>query len=121
MRKLWVVRTSRGIPVRERQGGRQGLRATAGWAAGLLLLAVLGAFDVAQHYRSAHLTNALPLTLLVLRCAPLLLVWKWPRAATAAACAAACGTGSALLTPVSPSEPWPWPVTSILVQSTALV
>ncbi|MGW4809387.1 sensor histidine kinase [Kitasatospora sp. NPDC004272] len=101
--------------------GRRGGSQSLWWAAGLLLLAVLGAFDVAQHYRSAHLTNALPLTLLVLRCAPLPLVWKWPRTTTAAVSAAACGTGSALLVPVGPNEPWPWPVTSILVQSVTLV
>ncbi|QKW19785.1 sensor histidine kinase [Kitasatospora sp. NA04385] len=115
------MRVGRGIPVRGRQGGGRGRRTAVRWAAGLLLLAVPSAFDVAQHYRSPYLADALPLTLLVLRCTPLLLVWRRPGPAAAAVCAAACGAGSALLVPVSPSEPWPWPVTSVLVQSVALV
>jgi signal transduction histidine kinase len=77
----------------------------------VLVLTVLGALDLAQHYRVAG-GPGVPQALTLARLAPLLLVWSRPVAATGLSLAAVVLT-ALVTTPVTPAEPWPWAVTSL--------
>ncbi|MYV96715.1 histidine kinase [Streptomyces sp. SID3343] len=89
------------------------------WTLGLLALLVFvaGTFDLLQHYRVAA-PDAFALS--VLRAAPVLLCLYRPLPAWWLALGAAATT--ALSThPVSPAEPWPWAITSVLSVVTVFV
>ena len=100
--------TSNGWPAR--RGG-----VAAGVGVGALL--VLTAMDLGQHYR-VPLGAALALALA--RALGLALAWVRPTVALPVSLATSALTAAAS-TPVSSSEPWPWPVTGVFGHAAVLV
>jgi signal transduction histidine kinase len=94
-------------------------RAGLGWAVAVAVLTVSGSFDLAQHYDLAG-GIGLPQAVALARLAPLLLAWARPVAAAGLSLAAVAVTAAAT-TPVSPSEPWPWAVTSLAGQAAVML
>jgi signal transduction histidine kinase len=76
------------------------------------------AADLAQHYRLPG--GGLLAALVLARLLPLLLCWRYPTAAVLGSVLAGCLTAP-LITPVSPAEPWPWPVSGVLGYAVVLV
>src|SRR6266536_1203625 len=86
------------------------------WACALVVLG-LGTLDLDQHYQ---LSPGASLALSAARALPILLCLERPLAGWWLELAASVLT-ALLANPVSSSEPWPWPVTSVLAQVVVLV
>src|SRR6266511_2177677 len=84
------------------------------WACALVVLG-LGTLDLDQHYQ---LSPGASLALSAARALPILLCLERPLAGWWLELAASVLT-ALLANPVSSSEPWPWPVTSVLAQVAA--
>ncbi|MGI8880367.1 MAG: sensor histidine kinase [Jatrophihabitans sp.] len=90
-----------------------------GWlaAAGVLATLAITALDIAQHYTTAV---GVALAIGIARALPLLICWSRPVTALGISTAVALIT-ALLITPVSSSEPWPWPVTGLAGQIAVIV
>jgi signal transduction histidine kinase len=86
-------------------------------AAGAVVVFGLGTLDLTQHYR---LSPGASLALSAARALPLLVCLDRPIAGWWLELAASLAT-ALVAHPVSSSEPWPWPVTSVLAQVVVLV
>ncbi|WP_020391327.1 sensor histidine kinase [Kribbella catacumbae] len=91
-------------------------RAGAGATAGVVALLVLTTADLGQHYR---LPLGAALALGAARALGLALVWLRPAGALPVSLATSAVT-AAVCVPVSPGEPWPWPVTGVFGHSVVL-
>ncbi|MER5887508.1 sensor histidine kinase [Streptomyces sp. NPDC001941] len=111
---LWEDLATRSVPF---PGGRRGSRTVVAGAWVLALVAFFaGTLDLIQHYA---LDPGVALALTVARAVPLVLALSRPRTAWWTELAAVALT-AALTRPVSPAEPWPWAVTSVLTLTVTL-